>query len=376
MTLSQRWLRGAAIACALLAGSSCREEAGPVRLGVALSLTEPGVVPMVLGARLAAREINAAGGIGGRPLELVERDDFADSDSAVGVAAAFYASDVSAVIGGAYSGLTLAAAPVYNGGRDPVVQLSPSASSPLLSGAGDYTFRLCPSDLAYGAALASFALERGLGRVALLYINDEYGRGFRQTFTAEFLRLGGKVEEADPFLADDPDVRHYLARIVRQRRVDAIVLAANQEEGLRVVAQIRAAGLSLPILAGDGMVGAERTEPVTMEGTYIVSGYIIGASHLRNRAFVTAYRRAFPEAGPPDQGAAASYDAVHLLAQVLEREGTERERVRGGLAAVGGDRAPYEGVVGTVAFDARGDVPTLRATVGVARGGLLQPARE
>lgn len=376
MALRQTWLRGAAAACALLALPGCSEAPGPVRLGVALSLNEPGVIPMVLGARLAAREINAAGGIGGRPLELIERDDFAESDSAVGVAAAFYASDVSAVIGGAYSGLTLAAAPVYNGGREPLVQLSPSASSPLLTGAGDYTFRLCPSDLAYGAALASFALERGLNRVAMLYVNDEYGRGFRQTFSAELLRLGGQVEEADPFLAHAPDVSHYIARIIRQRRVDAIVLAANQEEGLQVIAQIRAAGLTLPILAGDGMVGAERTEPVTMEGAFIVSGYIIGAQHLRNRAFVTAYRGAFPEAGPPDQGAAASYDAVHLLARVLESEGAGRARVRDGLAAVGGERAAYEGVVGTVAFDAQGDVPTLRATVGVARGGLLQPAQK
>jgi ABC-type branched-subunit amino acid transport system substrate-binding protein len=142
------------------------------------------------------------------------------------------------------------------------------------------------------------------------------------------------------------------------------------------VRQFRAAGLALPIRAGDGMVGAERTEPVTMEGAFIVSGYIIGAQHVRNRAFVRAYQGAFPEAGPPDEGAAASYDAVHLLAQVLEREGTGRERVRGGLAAVGGDGAPYQRVVGTVAFDAAGDVPALRATVGVARGGLVQPARE
>ena len=71
------------------------------------------------------------------------------------------------------------------GGRRPLVQLSPSASSPLLSRAGDFTFRLCPSDLAYGAALARFADQRGFGRAAMLFVNDEYGRGVRKSFEYE-----------------------------------------------------------------------------------------------------------------------------------------------------------------------------------------------
>jgi len=361
----------------LLAGGlgGCGDR-GPIRLGVALGLHEAGTMPMRLAAQLAVTEINAAGGIAGRPLSLVERDDHGSTDSAVAVAQSLYDSDVSAVIGGAYSGVTLAAAPVFNGGRRPVVQISPSASSPLLTQAGDYTFRLCPSDLAYGAALAQFASDRGLRRAAVLYVNDEYGRGVRQTFAAEFSRLGGEVLELDPFLAARPDAGPYLARIAEERRAQVIVLAANQEEGLPVLSQVRAARLGLPVIAGDGMVGAERTNPAMMEGVFVSSGYLVGSPAAINRRFVAAYRKANPEAGPPDQGAAASYDAVYLLARVLRETGPDRNRIRATLARVGNGAPAYEGVVGRVMFDAAGDVPSLRAQIGVARNGVLVPAAQ
>ncbi len=353
---------------------ACRTATGgPVQIGVALSITEEGTAPMKRAADLAVEEINRAGGINGRPLELVVRDDFANPDSAVAIAQELYDSDVSAVIAGAYSGLALAAAPVYNGGRRPVVQLSPSASSPLLTEAGDYTFRLCPSDLAYGGALAQVANDRGVRRAAIVYVNDAYGRGVRQTFVAEYSRLGGEVVELDPFLSLTEDIGPYLARIKKEGRAQAIVLAANQSEGLPVLRQIRNAKLGIPIYAADGMSGAERTDSALMEGVHVASGYIALDPAQRNHTFVLAYRKRFPQAGWPDQGAASTYDAVYLLADVIGQVGTDRKAVRDRLAAVGMGGPPFEGVLGPVAFDAAGDAPSIRVRVGRAQGGLLVP---
>lgn len=355
---------------ALLLASSCHSGPSTVRIGLAVSLDDAGVLPMRLGAELAAKEINDSGGIDGRRLELVVENDFGDPDSSVALATRLYDSDVSAVIGGAYSGVTLAAAPVYNGGRRPLVQLSPSASSPLVSGAGDYTFRLCPSDLAYGAALAHFARDRGLNRAAVLYVNDEYGRGVRRTFATEYVRLGGELIEVDPFLPGAADIGAYLVRLARQRRVDLLVLAANQDEGLAVLRQLKAAGNRLPVVAADGMVGAERVAPALMEGVYVSSAYIESDPREENRRFVAAYREAYPEAGLPDQGAASSYDAVRLLAGAAK--GTQdRSQLRDRLAGVGGTESPFEGVVGPLGFDSLGDVPTLAVRVGVVRRGEL-----
>ena len=365
---SLRWL---GLSLSILISACGSGSSGPVRIGIALSITEAGTIPMKRGAELAAEEINAAGGINGRKLELVMRDDHAEADSAIAIAQDMYDSDVSAVIAGAYSGIALASAPVYNGGRNPLVQLSPSASSPLLSSAGDYTFRLCPSDLAYGAAMAQTASDRGLGRVAILYVNDAYGRGVRQTFVAEFSRLGGEVVELDPFLDSSPEVGPYLERMVREKRIQAVVLAANQAEGLPVLAAIKRARLGVPILAADGMSGAERTNPTLMDGVLVASGYIALDPEERNHEFVLAYQKRFPDAGWPDQGAASTYDAVRLLAVVIKEVGTGRKAVRNRLAGTGTSHPAYAGAVGQVVFDSVGDAPSVKVRIGRVRDGVL-----
>ena len=159
------------------------------------------------------------------------QDDYADPDSAVFIANDLYQAGVTAVVGHLFSGPTLAAAPVYNGGPDPVVAISPSSSSPEISTAGDYTFRVCPSDLAHGAILARWTYQRlGYRRGAVLYLNDQYGRGIRQTFVQEFTRLGGELLAIDPYLGEKPDVGPYLDRLQRDR-AEFLIVAGNRGRG-------------------------------------------------------------------------------------------------------------------------------------------------
>lgn len=113
---------------------------------------------MLQAAELAVREINDRGGIRGRPLQLVVLDDSANADVTLRVARELYDnSNVIAVVGHLTSSSTLAAAPVYGSGTNPIVQISPSASSPLITDAGPDTFRVCPSDLVHGSRLAEWA---------------------------------------------------------------------------------------------------------------------------------------------------------------------------------------------------------------------------
>jgi branched-chain amino acid transport system substrate-binding protein len=324
---------------------------------------------MQLAAELAADEINAAGGIGGRRLELVIRDDYADPDSAVFIATDLYESGVSAVIGHIFSGMSLAAAPVYNGGADPVAAISPSSSSPELTSAGDYTFRICPSDLAHGAALAHWVSGRlRLTRGAVLFLNDQYGRGIRQTFVTEFTRLGGQLESIDPYLGDKPDVGAYLDRLARSRKAEFLVVAGNRGEAEEIIRQARRRGLAIPVLGGDGLEGIHEAGALA-EGVYLSSAYFPNLPTEANRRFVEAYRRKYPGAGIPNQPAAAAYDAVYLLRDVIARAGTDRAAVRRALAGVGSATPPFEGVTGTVAFDAAGDVPNQTVYIGLVRGG-------
>jgi branched-chain amino acid transport system substrate-binding protein len=325
-------------------------------------------------AELAVEQINASGGVGGHPIELLERDDYADPDSAVFVATDLYEAGVSAVIGHIFSSATLAAAPVYNGGSEPVAAISPSSSSPDVSTAGDYTFRICPSDLAHGAALARWVHDTlHFQRGAVLYLNDQYGRGVRQMFVREFTRRGGTLVSIDPYLGDTPDVGPYLDRLGKTGGAEFLLVAGNRNEGEEILRQARQRGLTMPVLGGDGLEGIEEAGAIA-DGVYLSAAYLPTIATPANRAFLQAYRKKFPGSGLPNQPAAATYDAVYLLKDVIARSGPKREAVRRELARVGTTRPSFRGVTGTLAFDVRGDVPNQTVYIGVVRDGGVRLA--
>jgi len=179
--------------------AACGGSREPVYIGVAGPLSAANGASMKAAAEMAADEINAKGGIGGRrPVKLVFMDDSANPQRAIQVAKTLRDSAIIvAVIGHVGSAASIAAAPIYNGldqEGDPVVQISPASSSPALREAGDWTFRVTPTDLEFSPALAQWAAQRlGRRRAAVLYANDDYGQGVRSTFERAFQAGGGAV---------------------------------------------------------------------------------------------------------------------------------------------------------------------------------------
>ncbi|MGH7658804.1 MAG: branched-chain amino acid ABC transporter substrate-binding protein, partial [Gemmatimonadales bacterium] len=312
---------------------------------------------------------NTQGGVNGRRIELVKRNDYGDADSAIRVANELYASDVVAVIGHSFSGPTLAASPIYNAGSRPVLQISPSASSPALSEAGAYTFRVCPSDLAHGTALARWVRGRlNLTHGAVLYANNGYGRGIRQTFVAEFTRLNGTTVSMDPFLGDPPEVAPYLERIAQNQQAQFIILAGYENDALAVLRAARVWGVEVPVLGGDGLEQVGRFGSIA-DSTYMTGAYFPTIDNPANRSFVARYRDRFPTGAPPNQSAAGSWDALHMLAELLRDVGTDREALRDAVAEVGGDRPAYQGLTRKIAFDPEGDLETEQVFVAMYRDG-------
>jgi branched-chain amino acid transport system substrate-binding protein len=340
-------------------------------LGLAGPFSQARGVSMQHAAELAVKEINARGGIRGRQVALRIMDDSARPDVAIRIARELVDDpSVVAVIGHLTSGTSLAAGPVYGEARRPLVMISPSASSPDLSGVNPFVFRVCPSDLSHGAQLARFARQRlGARRVGVIYVDDDYGRGLRLSFAAEFRRLGGQVVEEDPVLPTTSSLEPYLSRLRVTGGVDALILAterAGAELALREMGRI---GVHWSTLGGDALTGVEAAGPVA-EGVRVSTAYLFDRPGERNQQFVDSYARAYPGERPDHRGAAA-YDIVQLLAIVLADAGTDRRVVRDRLARVGGDLPAFEGVTGTIAFDTRGDVPAKPVVIGTVRGGRL-----
>lgn len=358
-----------ALATAVVTVVGCSRD-GPILVGLAGPFSQDRAISMLQAAELAVREINAGGGIAGRPLQLVVLDDSANADVTLRVARELYDnSNVIAVVGHLTSSSTLAAAPVYGSGTNPIVQISPSASSPLITDAGPHTFRVCPSDLVHGSRLAEWArAQLGAERAAILYQNDDYGRGIRATFAASFLELGGSIVSEDPYVDEIPSFGPFLQRVRQRGGADVLVVAGTRASSSRIAAALDTVGMSIRILGGDGLVGIGQT--TMAQGLTISTAYLPDRPGDRNSDFVRAYRTAYRNELPDHRGA-GTYDILHLLAQAMEAVGPDRGRIRDYVARVGRDIEPFEGVTGLIAFDENGDVPQKDVVIGVVSDGRL-----
>jgi branched-chain amino acid transport system substrate-binding protein len=352
---------------------ACGRDHSPVLIGVAGPFGQTRGVSMRNGAELAVREINRAGGVRGRRLELVFADDSADANVAARIARRFRDTPgLVAVVGHLTSGTTIAAAPIYNGGLHPLVQVSPTASSPELTGIGPYSFRICPTDRSHGVHLADFALTvLSTRRAAVIYENDDYGRGVRDAFHTAFRERGGEVVTEDPYLMSLPTFDPYLVR-ARRAGANVVLVAGTAAGAMRVLSTMDSLGLGIPVLGTDGLVGMSPS-PDWQTRVFVSSAYLPDQPGPANQTFVQAYRAAHGNTSP-DHRAAGTYDAIQLLAAAIASTGLDRDKIRTYLQTLGRDRPSYAGVTGSIAFNDGGDRRHPTTSIATFRNGQLVTA--
>jgi branched-chain amino acid transport system substrate-binding protein len=325
------------------------------------------------GADLAVKEINGNGGINGKNIALQVEDDGADQHTAITIAEKLVKDPkVVALAGPVNSGTTIASAPIYNGQSDSVKghlpELATTATSPEVSRLGDWTYRIASSDSANAVALAAAA--RGLSpNVAIMYTNDDYGRGLASAFRGALVQSGGTVAEYDPFNDSTEDFSPYLRRI-QQHNVGMVFIAGLDVAAGKIISQARALGLQSRFIGGDGLVPLASKGP-TFNGTLVGLLYHPAESD-RARAFATAYHKEYGK--DPDPFAAAAYDAVYLLAAAAKANGPTREGIQRYLHTLGqnGGADPFTGATGEIRFDANGDPLQKAFAVGVIDNGTIQ----
>lgn len=368
-----------AVALAALV-SACGGEREKIYIGLAGPLSAANGLSMKQAAEMAVAEINEAGGIGGRQIELVMADDSANQGRGITVATELKGDPrIVAVIGHVNSAVSIKAATIYNAtdsAGGPVLQISPASSAPALTHAGDWTFRVTPTDLEFSPALARHARSLGLGRAAVLYVNDDYGQGVMTTFQSAFQRQQGQVVAADPYLpavlAQGTELDPYLMRAMG-RGADALVIGGQAAEGLKIIQAARRLGFRGQILGSDGLTGV-KDAGADAEGVFVSSAFLPDRADTTAQRFVNAYRRRYNAL--PDHRGAMTYDIVYLLRDAIREAGTDRRALRDHVARIGsrGGPAPHQGVSGPIAFDENGDVRDKPVAVGVVRRGQLVTA--
>lgn len=352
-----------------------------IYIGVAGPLKVANGISMQRAAEMAVAEINRDGGINGDSIELVFGDDEADPQRAITVAGDLKGDPrIVAVIGHINSSTSLRAATIYNASDStggPVLQISPASSAPALTQAGEWTFRITPTDLEFSPVLAAYARRLNLRRAAVLYANDDYGQGVMETFERSFRSGGGAVVAADPYLptviARGTELDPYLMRAIG-RGADALVIGGQAAEGVKIIQAARRLGYTGPILGSDGLTGAKDAGAVA-EGVYVASAFVPDRKDDEAQRFVENYRQLYNTL--PDHRGAMTYDIVYLLRNAIREAGRDRRALRDYVARIGRDGAAgHPGVSGLIQFDENGDVVKKPVTVGVVRRGQLVTAPE
>ncbi len=298
------------------------------------------------GIDLAVEEINAAGGINGKMIELIAEDDEGKEEKSVNAYKKLTTKDrVDIIIGSLTSGCTNAIASLAQSQKKLVI--APAATAPAITENGDYVFRACFIDPFQGTVGGRFVVENlGLKKAAVLYdIANDYSVGLYENFKAAVEAGGGEIVDAESYSTDDKDFYAQLTKI-KNANPEVVYLPDYYATVALIVKQLRAQGISTPIVGADGWDGITSNAGDEVLNGYYSNHYAADSDSPRVVEFVKAYEAKFNS--QPASFAALGYDSMYMLKDALLRASdyTDVASVRDALKATDGDY-----VTGHLTFD-------------------------
>ena len=383
MTKTISTIRRTMVAAALVSIAASPVYAGEVKIGVLNALTGPipDLAAVILEAEQAAvAHINANGGMwGGDTLVLASGDSGCDAKAGVDAANKIVnVEQASIIVGPLCSGATIGATQAVTIPAG-VVNISPSATSPAITGLddNDLVFRVCPSDAYQGVTIAKLARSMGYSRLAATYANDDYNAGLHDVFVKAFEELGGIITKDQMHEANKASYRSELAGLswsLEKGEPEALALFAYYNgSGITIMRQSLENGFFNKFIGGDGMIAQEVIDEIgadNLGGAVFTKGTAdTTSSHFKT--FAGLFDR------PSDPYTAQAWDAVMIAALALESAGSATRdliaHVRSVANAPGvevgpadwakakallaaGEEINYQGIAGANEFDVNGDV--------------------
>ena len=322
------------------------------------------------GIQLAVKEVNGAGGIKGRQIQVIALDDEGKPEEAATAATRLIASEhVLALLGEVASTRSLFMAPKAQAAKVPMV--SPSSTNEKVTAVGDYIFRACFIDPFQGYVMAKFATETlKLKKAAILRdVRNDYSVGLAKVFNDNFTKMGGQIVDNESYSSGDVDFKAQLTNIKGAAPQALYVPGYYTDVGL-IARQAREVGLTVPLLGGDGWDSEKLYEigGVALEGSYFSNHYSVDDPSPRIQEFVGKFKKEYG-GQVPDSLAAQAYDAAGMLFDAMKRaKDLSGPSIRDALAQT----KDYKGVTGDITMDDKRNATKPAVVLKVAKGGKYE----
>jgi ABC-type branched-subunit amino acid transport system substrate-binding protein len=393
--LLSRTARCAFVGLMVLGSSMAPAAAQDVKIGAIMSTTGPLQVfgeAGLRGIQLAIDEVNEAGGVLGQQIELVAADDATNPQVGVDAAQRIVNVDgVVGIVGALSSGVTIPIATTVSATAG-VPQISTASTSPVITTLEDngFLFRTTPHDALQGEVLADVVSGQGIDKVAVVYVNNDYGKGLADAFAESY---EGEVSASVAYEERQASYRGELSRAA-DGDPDALILLAYPGDGIPMLRQALEEGFFERFVFADGMKATEVAEAVgnALDGAFGTSPSGDPEAEAA-KLFREIYEGRHGEL-PPQPFIDTAYDATMLMALAIEKAGsTEGAAIRDALHEVAnppgetilpgefakakellgaGQDVNYEGAGGSQDFDEAGDVPGTYSHWAIKDGGIVE----
>lgn len=323
-----------------------------IKIGIIAEEDREKYITLVRGAELAVSAINNQGGLLGRKIVLVPKNDKGDINEGLVIANTFsQMPGVLAVIGHLKPYVTSRTANVYEAAE--IIMLTPSSTNTVATEKKQhFIFHMIPSSKVIGTHLAQYSHSQQFKNVILFYPRNEYDQDLANFFENQAVRLGMNVVERRSYIEQVADYSRLFDYWKRNYKFDSLVLLGTDSDEANIINQIRQVGINVPIVVGDVMSAVDLVKMAGKNAQGIVSidfADDVNFDDPSRKAFKTTYLQQYSK--PPDANALIGYDSVMLLANAVNKTQSLSNKTIADYLR----QTPYEGLVTKYQFDEQGN---------------------
>jgi len=337
----------------------------PIKIGVVAPFTgDAGALGenVKVAIEIARDEINQAGGVNGRDIQVIFEDGKCNGKDAANAATKLINIDKVLVVMGMCSAETLAIAPLAEQAK--VLLISPSSTNAKVTTAGDYVFRFIPSDSFQGKFAADYLINTlGKKKIAILYSLNDWATGIKDVFKQRTEEIGGTIVGEEGYQQESRDLRSQIIKL-KELNPDAIYFLGYTEATIVGLKQMQELGVTTTIFGGDAW--DDPTIPQKAGAAANGARYSIAANQQLPQSFLDEMKKR-PGGEAMNSYSPRAYDILKVLAGIISETGDNTDKIKNALYKL----KDYQGIADKYSLDANGDIETANFTIKEMQDGVI-----